>query len=354
MPGSTLEDIAQKAGVSRSTVSRVINNQPNVAAEVRRRVLEVIEQTGYHPNVAARALASQRSWTIGLVIPRTVSSFFSDPYFPRLTRGIAQACNHYNYTLGLFLIGSTEDEEKIFPRISRKGTLDGLMVQSGEIGDQLIDRLAQSGVPVVIIGRPFHVGDPGTTGGVGASAEVSFIDVDNVQAAQAAVAHLIHLGRRRIATITGRIRSAVSIDRLTGYRLALARHGLPDDPALVIEGDFTEAGGYAAMQNLLDAEPTALPDAVFVASDMMAVGAMRAVREAGLCIPQDIAVIGFDDLPLAATTEPPLTTVHQPIQPFGYRAVELLIDLIDNGLTPPRKVIMETELIVRGSCGGST
>jgi LacI family transcriptional regulator len=144
VPNLTLEDIARKAGVSRSTVSRVVNDQPNVRDEVRQRVWEVINRTGYHPNAAARTLASHRSWMIGLVLPRSVSSFFTDPYFPHLTKGIAQACNQYDYTLALFLVDSKEDEDKIYPRVSRRDLLDGILVQSGQIGDHLIDRLANS------------------------------------------------------------------------------------------------------------------------------------------------------------------------------------------------------------------
>jgi LacI family transcriptional regulator len=191
VPDLTLEDVAKLAGVSRSTVSRVVNNHPNVRDDVRQRVLKIIQNTGYHPNVAARSLASQRSWMIGLVLPRSVSSFFADPYFPRLTQGIAQACNQHNYTLALFLVGSAEDEDKIFPRVSRKGLLDGILVQSGQIGDQLIDRLVNSSIPLVIGGRPFHAD------------EVSYIDVDNVKAANMAVSHLIQLGYKRVGTISG-------------------------------------------------------------------------------------------------------------------------------------------------------
>ncbi len=335
MSNLTLEDIARQAGVSRSTVSRVLNDHPNVREEVRRRVLEVIRQTGYHPNAAARTLASQRSLMLGLVLPRSVSSFFSDPYFPRLTQGIAQACNHYNYTLALFLVSSAEDEAKIYPRISRRGLLDGILLQSGQIGDQLMDRLLASNIPLVVIGRPFNPNG------------VSYIDVDNVNAAYNAVSHLIRLGYQRIATIAGPDNSTVSIDRKEGYTRALLERGRKVDPSLIAEGDFTEAGGYYAMQSLLPARP----DAVFVASDAMAIGAMRAIREAGLRIPEDIAVVGFDDLPFASTTTPPLTTVRQPIAPLGFKAVEILLDLIENGVQPPRRVIMDTELVVRDSCG---
>jgi len=158
-------------------------------------------------------LPHRRSWVIGMVLPRSVSSFFTDPYFPRLTQGIAQACNQYNYTLSLFLIGTHEDEEKIYPRISRKGLLDGILVQSGQFGDQLIDRLVSSNIPLVIIGRPFQ------------SSDVSYVDVDNVNAAYSAVSHLIRLGYQRIGTITGTANSTVSVDRKEGYLKAVTNAG---------------------------------------------------------------------------------------------------------------------------------
>ncbi|MHB0875541.1 MAG: LacI family DNA-binding transcriptional regulator [Anaerolineae bacterium] len=337
MPDLTLEDIAKQAGVSRSTVSRVVNGQPNVREHVRKHVLEVIQSTGYHPNVAARTLASQRAWMIGLVLPRSVGSFFTDPYFPRLLQGVAQACNQCNFTLGLFLVSTKEDEEKIFPRVSRKGLLDGILVQSGQIGDRLIDRLVGSSMPLLIVGRPL-VPDG-----------VSYIDVDNVAAAADAVTHLIRLGYRRIATIAGPANSTVSIDRKEGYLRALREHGRTAEEALIAEGDFTEAGGYDAARKLLAAKP----DAVFAASDMMAIGGMRAAREGGLSVPGDVAFVGFDDLPLAAVSRPQLTTVRQPIYEFGLKAVEVLIDLIENGVSPARRVIMDTELVVRASCGTS-
>lgn len=335
MTDLTLEDIARLAGVSRSTVSRVVNDHPNVKADVRKRVMEVIQNTGFHPNLAARTLAMQRSSIIGLVLPRSASSFFTDPYFPRLTQGVAQACNRSNYALGLFLVGTKEDEEKIYPRVSRKGFLDGVLVQSGQIGEQLIDRLILARMPLVILGRPFYPD------------QVSYIDVDNVSASYEAVSHLIRLGRQRIATITGGTDSTVGLDRKQGYLKALIEQGHVVDECLVVEGDFTEERGYTAMQELLSARP----DAVFCASDIMAIGAMRAVREAGLRIPDDIAFVSFDDLPLATIPDPKLTTVRQPIYRFGFRAVEILIDLIENGIKPPRRVIMETEMVIRESCG---
>ena len=179
---------------------------------------------------------------------------------------------------------------------------------------------------------------------------VSYVDVDNIGASYKAVEHLIKLGYHRIGTITGPTTSTVGIDRKEGYQRAMANHGLDLDESLIAEGDFTEAGGYSAMQSLLPARP----DAIFAASDIMAVGAMRATQEARLKIPDDIAFVGFDDLPLASLTNIQLTTMRQSVIQFGSKAVEVLIDLIDNGMEPPRHVIMDTDLVIRESCGASS
>jgi LacI family transcriptional regulator len=338
MPNLTLEDIAKQAGVSRSTVSRVVNGSPNVRDDVRQRILGVIENTGFHPNAAARTLASQRSWTIGLVLPHSVSFFFTDPFFPHLTKGIAQGCNQNNYTLALFLVDTKEEEEKIIPRVSRRGLLDGVLVQAGHHGDQqVMNRLVRNNMPMVVIGRPFH------------AEKVSYIDVDNVNAAYTATEHLIRLKYQRIATIAGPSHSTVGLDRHEGYLRALTERGRAIDPELIVESDFTETGGYYAMQALLSRKP----DAVFAASDIMAIGAMRAARDAGLRIPEEIALVGFDDLPVASMADIQLTTVRQPVAQVGLKAVELLLDQIENGTQPARRVIMGTELVIRASCGAS-
>ena len=332
----TLKEIADQAGVSRSTASRVVNNQPNVSEKARKRVLDVIQETNFHPNAAARTLASQRSWVIGLVLPQSVSSFFTDPYYPHLIKGIAQACNQKNYTLALFLVGTKEDEENVYPRIARKGFLDGVVVQSGHHGDQgIIGRMVDMKIPMIVAGRPFR------------SDNVTYLDIDNVHSAYIAVNHLVRLGRRRIATITGPVNSTVGQDRLEGYRKALAERGMDFDETLIVDGDFTEVGGYYAMQKLLPAKP----DAVFAASDTMAIGAMRAVKDANLKIPDEIAFVGFDDLPIASYAAVPLTTIRQPVVQFGICAIETLIDMIENRITQPSHIIMNTELIIRSSCG---
>ena len=334
MSDYTLEDIARIAGVSRATVSRVVNNHPNVSEKMRLRVQAIIQETGYQPNLAARSLVSQRTKLIGLVIPRGVHGFFTDPYFPRLIEGISQACNQYGYTLTLSLFFSDKDERELLPRVTQKGMLDGIIVQATGLKNQ-DEAIAQWGVPFVFAGRP-----------VGAS-DVSYVDVDNRAGAYAAIAHLAHLGYNKIATITGALNTTVGADRLEGYRQAMQARGLEIDENLIVEGDFTEFGAYFAAKKLIQQGP----EAIFVASDTMAIGVMKAILEEGLHIPDDIALVGFDDLVPTTLIGPQLTTVRQPVRNFGYKAVEMLLDIIENGPEPPRRVIFDTELVIRESCG---
>ncbi len=330
----TIRQIAKLAGVSRSTVSRVINDHPNVSPETREQVLKVVEETGFRPDPIARSLSSRRADIIGLVIPLAIQSLFEDPFFPRLTQGISETCNRYDYTLSLFLLHSPEQEAKLYPRISRRQFLDGVIVTATLSDDPLIPQLRANRVPFVLHGR--HQ-DP----------RVSFVEIDNVTGAHTAVTHLIRLGRRRIALITGPLGSLAAEDRKQGYLNALIERRVPVDKDLIIHGDFTEISSYEAMQRLLDKGP----DAVFVASDSMAMGALRALREAGKRVPEEVAVVGFDDMPQAATADPPLTTIRQPIQRAGALAVEMLMDILENGSEPVRRIILPTELVIRSSCG---
>ena len=333
----TLEKVAELAGVSRSTVSRVINHHPSVRPAVRERVQKVIDETGYHPDPAARSLANQRSGIIGLVIPRAFQFLFTDPYYPRLLQGIAQACNTHNYILSLFLFHTEDEEQKLTPKLLRQQLVDGVILSALPTDDPLVNQLIENQVPTVMIGRPLD------------TQVISYVDVNNVAGAYEAVTHLLELGCQRIATITGPLNTTVGLDRRQGYLTALADHNIPIDEALIIEGDFREAGGYQAVQQLLPHTP----DAILVASDTMALGTLRALREAKLSVPGDVAVIGFDDLPFAATADPPLTTVRQPIHRQGLKTVELLIDILNNDLHPPRQFTAPTELVIRQSCGAN-
>ena len=329
----TLEDIARKCGVSRSTVSRVLNNHPNVSEEVRKHVKEVIRQTGYQPHPAARALVSNRSWTCGLILPRSIDTFFTDPYYPCLIQGIAQACSKQNYTFSLFLMEDEEDEERMFSQVSRRGFMDGILFQSYQCGDTLIGKLLNSGVPLVMLGRHLQ------------SKNISYVDINNIQSVETAIQYLIDTGHKRIGTITGPQNTAVGVDRKSGYLQALLKNNIAIDQSLIVEGTFTDQSGYNSMKQLLPAKP----DAVFAASDHMALGAMRAIRENGLEIPDDISIIGFDDFPLASPSQPALTTIRQPIVQFCSEALKMLIDLVEDGLEPSRKVLLEAEFVIRDS-----
>ena len=339
----TLEEIGRRAGVSRSTVSRVVNERQNVSPAVRRRVMAVIEETGYQPHAAARSLAGQRTQLLGLVIPHPVQAFFSDPYFPRLIQGMAQSCNANGYTLSLFMYHSRADEEMLYPRVLSRGLVDGIIVASSVAYDPLLPLLLESDLPFVLVGRPMSV-VRGEAGGAHAP-PVHYVDVDNVNGMRSAVIHLIRLGRRRIGHIAGPANTSAGRDRRRGYELGLAERGLPVEEALVVEGDLTDAGGYLAARRLLAAGV----DAIAAGSDRMAFGALRALRERG---PEaNVAVVGFDDMDEAAISQPPLTTVRQPIHQSGVTAVETLIDVLENGATPARHVVLPTELVIRQSCG---
>ena len=332
----TLEDIARLSGVSRSTVSRVINADVNVKDETRRAVQQVINTYNFQPNMVARGLVSGRTNVIGVVIPAGVSVIFTDPYFPLLLQGVSSICNNRNYSVMLWL-AEPEYERRMISRILHSGLVDGVIVASIPMNDSIIQSLIESKMPFLLIGRHPIV-------------DVNYLDVNNMQASRRATMHLIRLGYKRIGTVTGVLNQVSGFDRYQGYLKALQDLDIPVRQELVAEGDFTEEGGYSAMQRLINYKP----DAVFVASDTMAYGAMRALREAGLRIPEDVAVVGFDDLPTSAKTQPTLTTVRQPVSQMGSKAADVLINIIETSTKSIQKITLDTELVVRESCGAST
>jgi LacI family transcriptional regulator len=334
MVNLTLEDIGRLAGVSRSTVSRVINDHPSVRADVRERVQEVIQRTGYTPNAAARSLVSGRSGVIGLAIPSRVHELFEDPYFARLIQGISSAANRSGNTLSLFLFQTEEEESRLYPRVVTSGVLDGLIITATRMGDPLLNRMPLDAIPIVMIGRPDVEG-------------VSYVDVDNRGGAATAAAHLCGLGYERIGMIGAPVSTAAGVDRLNGFVEGLARHERALHPDLRVDGDFSERSGFEAMTQLLSRRP----DAVFVASDTMAAGALRALLEAGLDVPRDIALVSFDGLPASERAVPAITTIKQPVTKSAERAVRMLNDLVSGREQRPVVDIMPVELVVRESCG---
>lgn len=328
----TLEEIGRIAGVSRATVSRVVNDHPNISDEVRERVQRVIEETGYQPNLVARSLASRQSNILGLVIPSVVQSVFTDPYYPRLIQGISQACNENDYTLSFFLFNDQDEEQKTFSRILGNGLIDGLIITADNFRTIFVPRLQEQQMPFVMIGRPE---DP---------TELSYVDADNELGGYAATKHLIEQGCERIATIATGYNTAGS-DRMRGFHRAFREAELSVNDTLIVYGDFGQESGYKAMEQLLPLEP----DGVFVQSDTMALGAMQAVGEAGLSIPDDIAIVGFDDLPPAAISIPPLTTIRQSIKDVGVVAVETLLKHLQDPDLPTQHVTLPVELIERAT-----
>lgn len=327
---ATLEEVAALAGVSRSTVSRVVNGSSAVSPEALASVQRAIEQLSYVPNRAARSLASRRTRAIALVVPEDTTRFFGDPFFAAVVSGINAGLSSSDYVLNLF-IASDDPGDKTTSYL-RSGAVDGAFVVSHHTSDTFLERIAAV-VPVVYGGRPVRE-RPGDY----------FIDVDNVHGGREATAFLIERGHRRIATITGPLTMPAGIDRLKGYREALAAAGMPE--AQVEDGQFTADGGAAAMRRILASGDR--PDALFVASDLMARGALSALAAAGLGAPDDIAVIGFDDSPVATAVTPELTTIRQPSFEQGRRMAEVLIDLL-SGRSAAHATILDTELVIRDS-----
>jgi DNA-binding LacI/PurR family transcriptional regulator len=334
---ATLDGVARAAGVSRATVSRVVNGSPKVSPDVRRTVERAVARLGYVPNPAARSLVTRRSDSVGLVITEPASRLFEDPFFPRLLRGISAELSARNLQLVLLMPEDAAAEVRL-ERYLAAGHVDGVLLVSLHGDDPLPAYLQGRGVPMVVGGRPPE------------GVKASFVDVDNREAARTAVRHLAGLGRRRIATISGPLDMGAGIDRLDGYADGLAELGRGRDERLITAGDFTYEGGAAAMRRLLAAAPDL--DAVFAASDLMAAGALSALRTAGRSVPDDVAVVGFDDSPLAAATEPPLTSVRQPIEEMGRELVRLLAESLERSQRATRRVLLSTELVPRASSGG--
>ena len=330
----TLKEVAQLAGVSRATASRVFTESPRVSDEARRAVERAARRLGYVPNRAARSLVTGRSDSVALVIPEPTTRLFGDPFFPRLLRGISEVVAAHDLQLVLFAPQSNADERRL-ERYLAGGHVDGALLVSLHGADPLPASLLARGLPVVVGGRP-----PG-------EGQVSYVDIDNQAGAFSAVRHLAQLGRRRIATVAGSLDMSVSQDRLDGYRRALEADGIVWDPTLEESGDFSHEGGMMAMRALLERHPGL--DAVFAASDLMAAGALMALREAGRRVPADVAVVGYEDSPIAATSLPPLSSVRQPNEEMGREMARLLIASIGSQRQVSRRVVLATELVVRDS-----
>ncbi|MFI0508459.1 LacI family DNA-binding transcriptional regulator [Streptomyces sp. WSLK1-5] len=334
-PGApTLEEVAAHARVGRGTVSRVINNATGVKESTRRAVQQAIDELGYVPNLAARSLAGRRADAVALVMTEPDWRQFAEPFFSEIVTSLGDALTDTGMQLLLTLVRSDAERQR-FLEYARGGRVDGVLLMSVHAGDPLPDMLAEARLPTVLLGR--RSGDE----------YVSYVDMDNVGGARSAVSHLVQRGRRVLATITGPLDLHAAQCRLRGYEEALALAGLDVVRSLVAESDFTAESGRLAMAELLQRHPDI--DGVLAASDTTAAGALEALRAAGRRVPEDVAVIGFDDFPLAQRTEPQLTTVRQPIEEVGRAMIRLLLEEMEEGAVAWRHTILRTELVVRES-----
>lgn len=311
----------------------MLNGGVNVSAPALAAVNKAIKQTGYVVNHHARSLVTQRSRSVAFILCEPQEKFFEDPNFPTLLRGCTQALAEHDMPLLLSIAGSEEDRERVV-RFIAAGHIDGALLVSTHAGNPVIDRLIGLGVPAVACGLP-----------IGHEHDLAYVAVAEAEGARQATMHLAGLGRRRIATVTGPLDTSGGRDRLAGYRDALNASGLNQDEALIAHGEYTQASGEAAMAKLLDQAPDL--DAVFVASDLMAVGAIEALTRAGKRVPQDVSVVGFDDSSAALAARPRLTTVRQPYRRISEEMVRLLLARLDG--QDPAAVILPTELVLRAS-----
>jgi DNA-binding LacI/PurR family transcriptional regulator len=330
--------VAARAGVGRGTVSRVINGSPRVSEATRAAVEAAVAELGYVPNTAARALAANRTDAIALVVPEPETRFFAEPYFSDMLRGVGAEISDTEMQLLLIFAGSDRERQRLAQYLAAH-RVDGVLLVSVHANDPLPDLLSQLEIPAVISG-PRSAGETLTS-----------VDSDNYGGARQAAEHLLSRGRSRIAHITGRLDVYGAQRRIDGYRDALRDAGHPVDEGLIEPGDFTEEGG--AMTALLERCPDL--DAVFAASDVTAAGARQVLREVGRRIPDDVALVGYDDSAIARHMDPPLTSVRQPIEEMGRRMIDLLLAEIadrrpaaSRGLER-RQMVLATELVERTS-----
>lgn len=335
MPPATIKDVADYAGVSRATVSRVINNHPYVTGDVRERVHEAMHALGYHPNRAAQRLRANSSDLLGLIIPD-----IQNPLFQSIVRGVEDAA--YNHQMNVILCNTDDipDKQKAYLRVMQAEHAAGLIVVPTHPGDgSVLAPVRQAGIPMVFLDRDVQ------------DFEADTVKVDNERGAYLAVQHLISLGYRRIGIIAGTQFLTPGYERLRGAMNALAAAQLEVEPNWVKVGNFRLESGYDLVCELMQAANP--PDALFICNNLMTLGALRALHELGAHIPDDVALVGFDDMPWAGDLNPPLTAVAQPGYELGQQAVEMLLKRMAKPNAPYQTVIMQPRLIIRKSCGSS-
>lgn len=328
-----MQDIAQEAGVSKATVSRVINEDSYVSKSTKKKVMGVVNKYNYKPHTVARGLARDLSHTIGLMIPGPPRNI-TDPFFLEFLHGAGNKAAEYSYSLSLPTI-SDNNEQKLYEEVIDKNDIDGLIITDPQVNDFRVDYLKKEGIPFLFLGRTF------------ADENVCWVDGDNVGGAYQATDYLIKQGHEKIACISGPTKFVASHTRFEGYRQALSENGFVFNSNLVIRGDFTKEGGYLAIKKLL--AKADFFSAVFAINDAMAMGAIQALKEEGVNIPQECAVIGFDGIDLGDYITPKLTTVRQPVYQLGQESVKKLIKLIKGQEINEKQKILPVELLSKDS-----
>jgi DNA-binding LacI/PurR family transcriptional regulator len=330
----TLEAVAARAGVSRATASRVLRGSPRVSAAAKQAVEEAVEALAYTPNRAARSLVTGRSDSIAFYVDETEDRMFNDPFFLGMLRTAHAGVAAAGMQLIVSVASAPSDQER-FLHFAAGGHVDGVLLMSLHGRDELPERLEQAGIPTVLSGRPLTEHD-----------DLYYVDADNRGGAAMATRHLIESGRKHVATVTGPLDMCAGQDRLAGYKDAIREAGRRIRPSLVVPGDFTMVTGYDAIVRLLDRVPEV--DAIFAASDLTALGVMRALNDRGRRIGDDVAVVGFDDIAESAIAIPALTTVRQPVADLGRRMTEVLLERVTHEPAPHRTVL-PVELVQRES-----
>ena len=333
----TIKDIAKELGLSVSTVSKALNDYPDVAPETRQLVKEAARRMGYRPSAAARTLRTRKTNTIGLIFC-LMDRHLTDPYYLDLLSSIGEECSRHGFDLLLSACPDREQEHSAYERMVDGKRVDGIILTGTRHGDERIAYLKKRKFPFVALGRSEEDGD------------FPYVDVDGAKGVSDGVQHLLDQGYRHIGFIGLPPELICADHRLQGYKMALRRNDLSFNPRLVLHCDhLTQEAGYQAMQCLLELDEP--PDAAFICSDEMALGAMRAVQERGLAVGRDFGIVGFDDIPMAAQVQPPLTSVRQPIYEVGTRLCRMLIKLIQGEPLMESHVILEPTLVIRESSG---
>ena len=336
----TLKDIAKKVGYSITTVSRALAGYDDVADPTRQLILRTAAEMGYYPDVTARRLQKQRTDTIGFVIP-THGPRFSDPFFSELLAGIGNKAAEQELDLLVSTCAPGDEEMRVYERMVKERRVDGLLVVRTRFQDPRIAYLVMHDLPFVAFGRS----------DLGTEIDFPYLDVDGKAGLRRLTQHLIDLGHRRIAFVSAPPNLMFASHRLEGYKEALAANGIPFDETLVTVGELTQRSGYTVGRELLSWPER--PTAIVACNDLMALGIISAAQGMGVIVGQDVAVTGFDDIPLAEHAHPPLTTVRQPIYEIGQRICEMLICLLQGEALENQHVLLQPELIVRESCGAS-